>query len=158
MAAGYVTLTSGDKVTTTLLGGEHTQKAKLVYGDDTANTLVTAGAPLPVVQTGALPAGTANIGDVDVASLPAGTMNNGTEVAVPTSATLVMSANTSRKTAVIQNVDDGYVRVGASGVAASGAGSGFRLGPGEVVGRGVASAIYAIAESGTQTLFAMGIT
>lgn len=49
------------------------QKVKVEFGGDDSATQVDATNPLPVVQTGALPAGTNNIGDVDIASaLPAG--------------------------------------------------------------------------------------
>jgi len=53
------------------IAGVHYPYVKLVWGADGVATLVTPAAPLPVVQTGALPAGTNNIGDVDVLTLPA---------------------------------------------------------------------------------------
>lgn len=69
----------------------HYPRSKLVWGADGTATDASAAAPLPVVQTGALPAGSAaigklaansgvDIGDVDVTSLPAlaaGTNNIG---------------------------------------------------------------------------------
>lgn len=73
------------------ISGVHFPRAKLVWGADGTATDASAAAPLPVVQTGALPAGTnaigkltansgVDIGDVDVTSLPAlpaGTNNIG---------------------------------------------------------------------------------
>lgn len=64
------------------ISGVHYPRSKLVWGADGTATDASAAAPLPVVQTGALPAGTAaigklaansgvDIGDVDVTSLPA---------------------------------------------------------------------------------------
>jgi hypothetical protein len=83
------------------IGGVHYQRVKVTWGADGSVNDASAAAPLPVVQTGtlnvgtvttvttvaavtaisnALPAGTNNIGDVDVLSLPAlaaGTNNIG---------------------------------------------------------------------------------
>jgi len=50
----------------------HVEVAKVGFGaEDAAPTLVSPANPLPTVQTGALPAGTNNIGDVDVLTVPA---------------------------------------------------------------------------------------
>ncbi len=62
----------GDTIATDDIGGIKFQRIKLIYGGDGVNSGDVATAnPLPVVQTGALPAGTNNIGDVDVLTLPA---------------------------------------------------------------------------------------
>lgn len=56
------------------------QRIKVAFGADGAATDVATGAPFPVVQTGALPAGDNNIGNVDIVTLPAlasGTNNIG---------------------------------------------------------------------------------
>jgi hypothetical protein len=53
------------------IAGIHFPRTKLIHGADGVNAGdVSTANPLPVVQTGALPAGTANIGDVDVLTLP----------------------------------------------------------------------------------------
>lgn len=66
-----ITPGSGNSVATDDIGGIHYQRVKITSGADGTATDVSAAAPLPTVQTGALPAGTNNIGDVDVLSLPA---------------------------------------------------------------------------------------
>jgi hypothetical protein len=58
----------------------HYPRVKISWGVDGSAVDASATNPFPVVQTGALPAGTNNIGDVDVLSLPAipaGTNNIG---------------------------------------------------------------------------------
>lgn len=87
--------TGGATLATDDIGGVHYQIVKLSFGALDTATPVSASNPLPIVQTGtlnvgtvtavtaisnALPAGTNNIGDVDVLSLPAipaGTNNIG---------------------------------------------------------------------------------
>lgn len=60
------------------IGGVWHQKVKVEFGGDDSVTQVDSGNPFPVSQTGELPAGTNNIGDVDIASaLPAGDNNIG---------------------------------------------------------------------------------
>lgn len=56
-------------IATDEIGSVHHQRVKVQHGADGAATDVSAASPLPVVQTGALPAGSANIGDVDVLTL-----------------------------------------------------------------------------------------
>lgn len=86
--------TGGDVIASDDIGGVKYQRTKVVWGADGAATDASAAAPLPVVQTGthnigtvttvttvaavtaisnALPAGTNNIGDVDVLSVVPGT-------------------------------------------------------------------------------------
>jgi hypothetical protein len=71
----------GDTIASDEIGGVKYQRVKLVEGADGVNDGdISVANPLPVAQTGALPAGTNNIGDVDVLSLPAlaaGTNNIG---------------------------------------------------------------------------------
>jgi len=69
----------GASVATDDIDGVQYQRIKLVSGADGVNDGdISAANPYPVVQTGALPAGTNNVGDVDIASaLPAGTNNIG---------------------------------------------------------------------------------
>lgn len=62
------------------IGGVQHPRAKIGWGVDGAFVDTSATNPLPVVHTGAFPAGTNNIGDVDVLTLPAlvaGTANIG---------------------------------------------------------------------------------
>lgn len=70
----------GDTIATDDIAGVKHQRVKVEFGSDGSATDVSSANPLPTVQTGALPAGTNNIGDVDVLtlpSLPAGTNNIG---------------------------------------------------------------------------------
>lgn len=83
--------TGGATLATDDVGGVHYQIVKLAYGALDAANVVSDSNPLPIDDaggsitvdgsvsiTGALPAGTNNIGDVDIASaLPAGTNNIG---------------------------------------------------------------------------------
>lgn len=69
--AGGATFASDD------IGGVQYPRSKVVWGVDGAAVDASASNPLPTVQTGALPAGTNNIGDVDVLSIAAGDNNIG---------------------------------------------------------------------------------
>jgi hypothetical protein len=63
--------TGGDTVASDDIAGIKFQRVKLIHGADGVNAGdVATGNPLPTVQTGALPAGTNNIGDVDVLTQP----------------------------------------------------------------------------------------
>ena len=64
-ASGGVTFASDDNT------GVHFPYVKMVWGADGTFNLVTSANPVPVSIIAALPAGTNNIGDVDVLSLPA---------------------------------------------------------------------------------------
>jgi len=66
-----VTPGSGPSVAADDVGGVLFQRIKPTFGADGTATDVSATNPLPVVQIGATPAGTANIGDVDVLTVPA---------------------------------------------------------------------------------------
>lgn len=79
-----ITAGSGTTIATDDVGGVQYQRVKVVWGADGAVNDTAAAAPLPVVQTGALPAGTnaigklaansgVDIGDVDVLSVVPGT-------------------------------------------------------------------------------------
>lgn len=68
----------GDVIATDDIAGVKHQQVKLEFGADGTATPVSAANPLPTVQTGALPAGTNNIGDVDVLTLPNVTLAAGT--------------------------------------------------------------------------------
>jgi hypothetical protein len=73
--------------------------------EDAGNTLraVSAAKPLPVAQTGELPAGTQNIGDVDVASLPADPLGANADAIVAAGAAGSLSAKLRR---VTQGLED----------------------------------------------------
>lgn len=91
-------MTGGDTVAADDIGGVKFQRVKIVEGADGTNDGdVSSANPLPVVQTGALPAGSAaigklaansgvDIGDVDITSIAAGDNNIGNVdiVTVPT--------------------------------------------------------------------------
>jgi hypothetical protein len=65
----------GDTYASDDITGVKFQRVKVVHGADGVNAGdVATGNPLPTVQTGALPAGTNNIGDVDVLTLPDATV------------------------------------------------------------------------------------
>jgi len=53
------------------IGTDYAQVVKVAHGADGTLTLAETAAPLPVVQTGALPAGSALIGQFDANSIPA---------------------------------------------------------------------------------------
>lgn len=62
----------------------------------------------------------ANSGGLSVREVPTdGTMANGAQTAVSSTAVEVLAANATRKAAIIQNVGDEPVRVGATGVTAT---------------------------------------
>lgn len=72
--------TGGDVIASDDIGGVKHQRVKVGWGADGSYGDTSAANPIPTVQTGELPAGTNNIGDVDVLSLPAlpaGTNNIG---------------------------------------------------------------------------------
>lgn len=90
----------------------------------TTNTLLTAiDGHVDGLET-ALATGTStpatNAAAISVREVPtAGTMPNGTQTAVSTSAVQILAANTSRKSAIIQNVGAAAVRIGLTGVTAT---------------------------------------
>lgn len=135
----------GDTIATDDIGGTKVQRVKVQFGADGSATDASSAAPFPVYVVSALPAGTNNIGDVDVLTLPAlptGTNSiggvtqgagpstatqAGTSVTVGTSSTTLVSANASRKLLVISNdhaTNILYVRLGASAAVAN---QGIRL-------------------------------
>lgn len=92
---------------------------------------------------------------IPVTSLPAA-LHNGHETAVTTSAALVLAANAGRQWCLIQNTGTVNVRVGVSGVTAT---TGARLIPNATMVinqlNPYVGNVYAIAESGSSTVFAM---
>ena len=65
------TMTGGDTIAADDIAGVKHQQVKVEFGADGTATPVSAANPLPTVQTTELPAGTQNIGDVDVVTQPA---------------------------------------------------------------------------------------
>lgn len=86
---------TGISVATDDIGGFHYQRVKITWGADGTATEVAAASPMPTVQTGAIPAGTNNIGDVDVLTV------NGV---APSFATGVRDAGTQRVTIATNDV------------------------------------------------------
>lgn len=82
----------GATLATDDIGGVHYPRVKVVWGADGAVNDTSAANPMPVVQTGALPAGNNNVGDVDIASIAAGDNNIG-NVDVVTLPSLPAGAN-----------------------------------------------------------------
>lgn len=68
----------GDVIATDDIAGVKHQLVKVEFGAADSATQVSASDPLPIVQIGATPAGTNNIGDVDVLTLPNVTLAAGT--------------------------------------------------------------------------------
>lgn len=114
-----ITAGSGTTVATDDIGGRHFQRTKIVWGTDGTATDASASNPLPTVQTGALPAGTNNIGDVDVLStvlpVPAST-GTVTSVNDTASSTTLLSSSSSRRGFRIFNDSPQtlYVKYGAT--------------------------------------------
>ena len=72
-------VTAGDGtivVATDKIGGVDYQRVKATWGADGTATDVSAAAPMPVVQTGALPAGTAVIGQTSIDQTTVGTTDS----------------------------------------------------------------------------------
>lgn len=90
-----ITAGSGTNIATDDIGGVQYQRVKATWGVDGTATDVSAANPLPVVQTGALPAGTNSIGGVTLNSYvpPAAVLHN--QVSLPTANTRVALAATS---------------------------------------------------------------
>lgn len=87
---------------------------------------VSGGTPVPVTQTGALPAGTNNIGDVDIATFPTGTRTFGT-ITVTASAVQCASVVGRKVTFKARDGNVAAISIGGSGVTTS---SGWELLPG----------------------------
>lgn len=115
-------------------------------------------AQVDVITLPALPAGSNNIGDVDIASFPTGTLANGAETAVSSSAVSVLASNANRKAAIIQNVGANNVRVGITGVTAT---TGVQLKPGGSLTLSMpyvhTGAVFAIRESADSTVLAQEV-
>ena len=135
--AGGVEYTEGD-VDTTITG-------KAILWEDTSDTLrvVSATYPLPVDVknssltvsiTGSLPAGTNNIGKVDINSQPIpSTVYNGQKTVTTAGTAEALASSTAVKSVVKKALysNTGKVYVGNSSV---GSGNGFELEPGDAVG------------------------
>jgi hypothetical protein len=142
--ADNVTLNSmsgGAVVATDDTGSEHVQIVKLAYSADGSKT------HLPADVNGLL---------VNVSNAPLGVIERGTTIAsgnasVTTSAATVLAADATRRTAVLTNLGSDYVWIGDSGITAN---EGIRLAPGQAltIDKAPTPAIYAVAQSGTQTV------
>lgn len=86
-------MTGGANVASDEIAGIHHQRVKVQYGLDGSATDVSASNPLPVVQTGALPAGDNNIGNVDIVTMPNVTISTMPNVTVATLPSLPAGTN-----------------------------------------------------------------
>ena len=133
--ADNVTLNSmsgGSVVATDDTGSEHVQIVKLAYSADGRKTHIPAAANgISVIERGT-------------------TIASG-NASVTTSAATVLAADATRRTAVLTNLGSDYVWIGDSGITAN---EGIRLAPGQTltVDKAPTPAIYAVAQSGTQTV------
>jgi hypothetical protein len=99
-------MSGGDVMSTDDIAGVKVQRVKVQHGADGSATDVSAASPMPVNQTAALPAGTNNIGDVDIASaIPAGTNNIGDVdvLTMPVNDRLTDNVGAALQTDVIMN-------------------------------------------------------
>lgn len=135
------TMTGGSVVATDDTGSEHVQIVKLAYSADGSKT------HLPADVNGLL----VNVSNAEIAVIERGTTIASGNASVTTSAAAVLSADSTRRTAVLTNLGSDYVWVGDSGIAAN---EGIRLAPGQslTIDKAPTPAIYAVAQSGTQTV------
>jgi|DEB0MinimDraft_3_1074331.scaffolds.fasta_scaffold211949_1 hypothetical protein len=86
-----------------------------------------------------------------VKTVERGTTIGSGNASVTTSSAAVLSADATRRTAVLTNLGSDYVWIGDSGIAAN---EGIRLAPGQAltIDKSPTAAIYAVAQSGTQTV------
>lgn len=146
MATGSVAITAGSGtpiriVTNAAVDGGADQQV-FTLADAAGNLLGTSGTPIPVATAG---------------DLTVGTITNRTPTSVTTTAASVVTAGTYRAI-VFDNQGTDYVYIGATGVTS---GSYFkRIAAGETLALTSpfvpGNAIYAVANSGTQTL-AIGV-
>jgi hypothetical protein len=126
------TMSGGAVVATDDTGSEHVQIVKLAYSADGSKTAITADASgLKVIERGT-------------------TIASGNE-SVTTSSAIVLAADSTRRTAVLTNLGSDYVWIGDSTIAAN---EGIRLAPSQslTIDKAPTPAIYAVAQSGTQTV------
>lgn len=74
---------TGAVIATDEVASTHYQRVKVTFGGDGSVTDASPSNPLPVVQTGALPAGSATIGKVDIGTPAGGTVTPGDSVSNP---------------------------------------------------------------------------
>jgi hypothetical protein len=123
---------AADEVTDGTLGTVKVQYVKLMDGTlDGTSKAVISSAGLQVIERGT-------------------TIASG-NASVTTSAATVLAADATRRTAVLTNLGSDYVWIGDSGITAN---EGIRLAPGQTltVDKAPTPAIYAVAQSGTQTV------
>lgn len=137
MMADDVTITPGTGATiaTDDVGGRQFQRVKATFGADGTATDVSSANPLPVVQTGALPAGTNKVGNVGLDGYVPPTAIASGQVSLPTANTAARATATSTpiRGVLIKNPITGNsspIYWGASGVSTS---TGFELAAGESV-------------------------
>ncbi|MFZ9968065.1 MAG: hypothetical protein ACO3IN_13885 [Steroidobacteraceae bacterium] len=94
---------------------------------------------------------TANAGTGTMAVIERGTTIASGNASVTTSAATILAADATRRTAVLTNLGSDYVWIGDSGITAN---EGIRLAPGQTltIDKAPTPAIYAVAQSGTQTV------
>lgn len=126
-------MAGGDVVASDEISGVKHQRVKVEWGADGAANDTSAANPMPVVQTGALPAGSNNIGDVDVLTMPvADRTTDNMGVALQTDALandttmltpkfVAISASSSGNNTVLASVSSKKIRVLACSLMATAA-------------------------------------
>lgn len=134
------TMSGGSVVATDDSGTGHVQLVKLAYSADGSRVHIPADASGLLVNVN----GT-------VAVIERGATIASGNASVTTSAAAVLSADATRRAAVLTNLGTDYVWIGDSGIAAN---KGIRLAPSQslTIDRAPTPAIYAVANSGTQTV------
>lgn len=125
-------MSGGSVVATDDSGTGHVQLVKLAYSADGSRTHIGAdSAGLQVVERGA-------------------TIDSGS-ASVTTSAAVVKAADATRRSLVLTNLGSDYVFIGDSAVAVN---TGIRLAPSQALtlDKSPTAAVYAVANSGTQTV------
>lgn len=125
-------MSGGSVVATDDSGTGHVQLVKLAYSADGSRTHVAAdSAGLQVVERGA-------------------TIDSGS-ASVTTSAAVVKAADSTRRSLVLTNLGSDYVFIGDSAIAVN---TGIRLAPSQTLtlDKSPTAAVYAVANSGTQTV------
>jgi hypothetical protein len=143
------TMSGGSVVATDDSGTGHVQLVKLAYSADGSRVHIPADASGLLVNATGTVAVSAVSGTVAVIERGA-TIASG-NASVTTSAAAVLSADATRRAAVLTNLGTDYVWIGDSGIAAN---EGIRLAPSQslTIDRAPTPAIYAVANSGTQTV------
>lgn len=147
---------TGAVIATDEVSSKHYQRVKVTFGGDGSATDVSGSNPLPVVQTGSLPAGSATIGKVQVdgsvtvAALPAGSNNIG-DVDVATQPARVRTADTISAAHDAVSMTDGTSVLTVKFASISTASSGYTSLVAAVPGKKIRVLSYVLVAAGAVT-------